>query len=222
MTAPLSVLLKQSTSAAHEAAESSPLMGDLLEGRLDAAAVAALTAQLYTLYGAMESVARSQYGSDPLLAGFLDPALERTAALEADMAFHYGAGWEDQLADGRIVTVPATTAYATLIREHHSAEFMLANHYVRLLGDLSGGQIIHRLVQRHYGIPDDGLNFYLFPGIGKMKQYKDGYRLRLDALALDGVRTGAVLAHAARAFRLNGDIFGDLHSAVGTRPQPAA
>ncbi|MET3173242.1 UNVERIFIED_ORG: heme oxygenase [Arthrobacter sp. UYCu721] len=167
MTAPLSVLLKQSTSAAHEEAESSPFMGDLLEGRLDATVVAALTTQLYTVYGAMESVARSEYGSDPLLAGFLDPALERTAALEADMVFHYGAGWRARLADGRIVTVPATTAYATLIREHHSAEFMLANHYVRLLGDLSGGQIIHRLVQRHYGIPDDGLNCFIFPASGK-------------------------------------------------------
>ncbi|MCP9000857.1 hypothetical protein NFC73_14150 [Pseudarthrobacter sp. RMG13] len=41
MTAPLSVLLKQSTSAAHEEAESSPLMGVLPEGRLDAAAVGA-------------------------------------------------------------------------------------------------------------------------------------------------------------------------------------
>ncbi|MCO4237128.1 biliverdin-producing heme oxygenase [Pseudarthrobacter raffinosi] len=46
MTAPLSVLLTQSTSAAHEEAESSPFMGDLLKGRMDAAAVAALTAQL--------------------------------------------------------------------------------------------------------------------------------------------------------------------------------
>ena len=57
MTDPLSVLLRQSTSAAHEEAESSAFMGDLLEGRLDAAAIASLTAQLYTLYGAMEPAA---------------------------------------------------------------------------------------------------------------------------------------------------------------------
>lgn len=207
MSVSLSALLKASTATAHEQAESSSFVGEMLEGRLDASAVAALTAQLYVLYRDMEAVAKAHYSADPLLGGFLDPALDRTAALEADMAYHFGRDWRSRLDEGSIVVVPEAHAYAAAIRERHSAEMLLANHYVRYLGDLSGGQIIHRLVQRHYGIPDDGLNFYLFPGLENLKRYKDAYRARLDALVLTEGTEESLLQHASEAFEQNRRVF---------------
>lgn len=222
MSNSLSDLLKESTAAAHQQAESSPFVGQLLDGKLDANAVAALTAQLYVVYRDMEIVAKAHYSEDPLLGGFLDPALERTGALEADMAYHYGDGWRGQLEAGEVEVVPATRTYSDAIRNGHSAELLLANHYVRLLGDLSGGQIIHRLVQRHYGIPDAGLNFYLFPGIDKIKTYKDAYRQRLDSLDLDDAGRAAVLDLAQQVFGYNGAIFTDLYAAVGDKQQGVA
>lgn len=222
MPVSLSDLLKESTAAAHQQAESSPFVGELLDGKLDAEAVGALTAQLYVIYRDMEATAQAHYSQNPLLAGFLDPALERTGALEADMAYHHGADWQGKLDGGVIAIVPATRTYSDAITNGHSAEFLLANHYVRLLGDLSGGQIIHRMVQRQYGIPDAGLNFYLFPAIGKIKPYKDAYRQRLDDLDLDEAGRAAVVGHAQRIFAYNGAVFTDLYAAVGDKQQGVA
>lgn len=215
----LSELLKESTASAHEQAESSSFVGELLDGRLNAGAVAALTAQLYLVYRDMEAVAKAHYSSHRLLGGFLDPALERTGALEADMAYHYGADWRLKLDSGDVRIVPATRTYAGAIRDGHSAELLLANHYVRLLGDLSGGQIIYRMVQRHYGIPDAGLNFYLFPAIEKIKPYKDAYKERLDSLPLDDAGRHAVVAHAQKIFGYNGAMFTDLYAGIGSGKQ---
>ena len=219
MSISLSAMLRKSTAAAHEQAESSSFVGELLDGKLDANAVAALTAQLYVVYRDMETVAKVHYREDRLFGGFMDPALERTGALEADMAYHYGEDWRGKLDSGGIVIVPATHTYTDAILNGHSAEFLLANHYVRLLGDLSGGQVIHRLVQRHYGIPDAGLNFYLFPAIDKIKPYKDAYRQRLDALDLDHAGCETVLAHAQQVFGYNRAIFEDLYAAVAGKRQ---
>ena len=81
---------------------------------------------------------------------------------------------------------------------------------MRYLGDLSGGQIIHRLAQRHYGIPDEGLNFYVFASLGKLKAYKEAYRARLDALDLNPAERRAVAAHAEESFDFNHRIFLEL------------
>jgi heme oxygenase len=110
-----------------------------------------------------------------------------------------------------VPVVPSATAYADAVAEHaDDATFLLAHHYVRYLGDLSGGQVIARLVQREYGIGDEGLHFYDFSSLGKPKAYKDAYRVRLDEVALTGAERGAVVEHAQAAFESSRRIFVDL------------
>jgi heme oxygenase (biliverdin-producing, ferredoxin) len=209
--APLSQELKSHTAAAHAEAEGSTFVAELMAGSLDAAALASLLAQSLVIYRAMEA-ALAGHAGDPKLGGFIDPKLARVAALEADMGFHFGADWEAQLADGRIGVVPATVAYADKLATvgRASIEFLLAHHYVRYMGDLSGGLIISRMVQRHYGIAEAGLNFYAFPEIPKPKPYKDAYRARLDATDFTRIQKDAILAFAAESFELNRAVFVDL------------
>ena len=95
--------------------------------------------------------------------------------------------------------------------------YLLAHHYVRYLGDLSGGQVIARLVQRHYGVPDAGLHFYDFSLLGKAKVYKDAYRHQLDAVALSETERQDVLHRARQAFERTRRVFvelADLHAPV--------
>jgi heme oxygenase len=209
--APLSQELKSHTAAAHAEAEDSTFVAELMAGSLNAAALASLLAQSLVIYRAMEA-ALAGHAGDPQLGGFIDPKLARVAALEADMGFHFGADWEAQLADGRIGVVPATVAYADKLATvgRASTEFLLAHHYVRYMGDLSGGLIISRMVQRHYGIAEAGLNFYAFPEIPKPKPYKDAYRARLDATDFTRIQKDAILAFAAESFELNRAVFVDL------------
>jgi len=208
---PLSEELKSHTAAAHAAAEESTFVAELMGGTLDSAALAALLAQSLVIYRALEE-ALAGHADDPQLGGFIDPRLFRVPALEADLAYHYGPDWEAMLADGRIAVAPATRAYAQKLATvgPGSIEFLLAHHYVRYMGDLSGGQIIQRLVQRHYGIADAGLNFYTFPAIEKPKPYKDAYRERLDSTNFSRTQKDAILAFAAESFELNRAVFVDL------------
>jgi len=208
---PLSQELKSHTAAAHSAAEESSFVAELMGGRLDAGALASLLAQSLVIYRAMEQ-ALALHTSDSQLGGFIDPRLARVSALEADLAFHYGADWEEQLADGRISIVPATVAYAQKLAQvgPASIEFLLAHHYVRYMGDLSGGLIIQRMVQRHYGIADAGLNFYAFDEIPKPKTYKDDYRDRLDSTDFTRAQKDVILGFAAESFELNRAVFVDL------------
>lgn len=212
--AALSEELKSHTAAAHSAAEDSSFVAELMGGSLDAGALVSLLDQSLVIYRALET-ALTAHVDHPQLGAFIDPKLARVAALEADMVYHHGADWEAQLTDGRIEIVPATRAYAEALATlgAESIEFLLAHHYVRYMGDLSGGQIIQRLVQRHYGIADEGLNFYTFTEIEKAKPYKDGYRDLMDTADFTREQKDLILAHASDSFELNRAVFVDLAAA---------
>ena len=110
--------------------------------------------------------------------------------------------------------LPATQVYADrLAQTADSLPRYAAHAYTRYLGDLSGGQIIKRMLQRHYGFTSEGIAFYDFPEIHKLKPFKDVYRERLDALPLDDEARAAVVEEARLAFRLNADVFGELGAA---------
>ena len=80
--------------------------------------------------------------------------------------------------------LPATQVYVDrLAQTADSLPRYAAHAYTRYLGDLSGGQIIKRMLQRHYGFTSEGIAFYDFPRSTRLKPFKDVYRERLDALA---------------------------------------
>lgn len=197
-TTPLSVALQEGTACAHAHAERAPFMSVLLDGGLTVAAFASYTGQLHAVYVALERAARAA-AATPVMGALHDPRLERVAALESDLAELCGPQWRDV-----IHALPETRAYAdhldSLSGDGASA---LAHHYVRYMGDLSGGQIIARLAGVHYGLEPRHLSFYDFSGLGKVKPYRDAYRRQLDGLELRAEERETVLAEANRAFDLN-------------------
>ncbi len=202
----LAALVKRSTDAAHRAAESSPFMSDLLDGALPEAAYVELEAQSWFLYRALEAGGRELAG-DPLVAPFLDDALLRQDALEADLRHHLGDDWR-----ARVTMLPATERYVARLAEV-AAEWpagFVAHHYLRYLGDLSGGQIIRTLMARAYGYDADGVRFYIFDGIAKPKPYKDDYRAKMDALPLSDQEVARFIAEVDAAFGLNRALFDEL------------
>ena len=205
-TSTLSVALRTATSRAHESAENSPFVTRLMSGEGTRADFVALTQQLQPVYVALEA-ALERYADHPSVAAVHDPALTRAPRLAADLVA-LGAAEAPGL-------LPATTAYIRRLEGIVRPEALLAHHYVRYLGDLSGGQIIARLVARHYDIPADGLSFYTFDTIAKPKVYKDTYRANLDALDLTPQNRSLVLAEAVEAFLLNQAVFADLERARG-------
>ncbi|MBE1876715.1 heme oxygenase (biliverdin-producing) [Myceligenerans pegani] len=201
----LSALLRDGTRDDHTAAESEPFIEHLMSGDLDRAAYADLAAQQLVVYEALEE-ASAAVRDDARGGTLVFDELTRVPVIEQDLAFLYGPAWREEI---RIL--PAAHEYAARIREVGSSLPHYAAHaYTRYLGDLSGGQIVRRMMERHYGLDGAGLAFYSFPEIPKSKVFKDVYRERLDGLRLDGAEVDAVLAEARLAFRLNRAVFAAL------------
>lgn len=203
--APLSAALHDSTMDAHERAETATFITRLMGGEGSAEGLVALLRQSLPVYEALESACRD-VGPDPRISPILDARLDRAAALRADLERHRDAGRTFD------VIVPAVEDYVAELRAcSGNAAALIGHHYVRYLGDLSGGQIIRTMVRRHYGL-EDGLSFYEFD-IAKPKVYKDNYRNALNTLPLSDDDRQVALDAAARAFDLNHRIFLDLESA---------
>jgi len=206
--ATLSAALRAGTRQDHEAAERSTFVEHLVGGTLPLAGYVDLAAQQHAVYTALEAagdrlVAAGTHG-DLVFA-----ELVRVPAIEADLTHLLGDDWRAQ-----VRVLPATAAYVARLEEVGDDLPRYAAHaYTRYLGDLSGGQILKRMIERHHGLSGEGVSFYDFPQIHKLKPFKDVYRERLDALDLTPAQRDEVVEEARVAFRLNRAVFADLAEA---------
>jgi heme oxygenase len=204
----LSAAMREGSLAEHRAAEDSSFMSELLGGKVNERGYADYLLRLRTAYAAMEELVRA-HGDDAGVAAVHDEALERLAAIDADLDHWLG---HEGAAGDRTVESPAAEAYRQRLVDA-AAEWptlLVAHHYTRYLGDLSGGQAIGRILDRTFELDGAGIAFYDFPEIAKPKIYKDGYRARLDALGLDAEQQERVVSEVKTAFRLNQALFAEL------------
>jgi heme oxygenase len=183
---------------------------DLIGGRLPREDFARFTSQLWYLYQALDAGA-ARLREDPIVGPFLDPRLDRSDALTADLELLVGADWRD-----RIQPLPATTAHVeriALLAGTWPAGY-LAHHYLRYLGDLSGGQVMGRAAQRAYGLTDAGVRFYRFDGIPSGREFKDHYRRLLDAAPWSQDERLRIIGEVGRGFRMSEALFEDLSDTV--------
>ncbi|RVW04157.1 biliverdin-producing heme oxygenase [Rhodococcus xishaensis] len=202
--------IKTETDAAHRATEQSRFVGDLLAGKLLEEGYTALLAQTYLVYEALERAGES-HADDALAAPFIAPELIRLPSLAADLEFLLGSRWREQ-----VVAKPATERYIRRLEEvaFTSPADFVAHHYLRYLGDLSGGQIIRRMLERAYGYEVDGVRFYIFDQITKPKVFKDEYRAKLDRAPLTAEAQTRFIAEVNLAYGLNGALFADLEADI--------
>jgi heme oxygenase len=199
--------LRTATWSAHSTAEHSTYMEALMGGRLSVEGYADLLVQSYAVYAVLEEAA-ARMAADPLAGAFVSGDLLRLPSLEADLQFLLGPAWKSQTS-----LHPATEAYVERLRGvcFDWPGGFVAHHYTRYMGDLSGGQIIGRKVERTYGFTDGrGVEFYAFPGITKPKVFKDAYRARLDAASWDVDEQRRVIDEVLVAYRLNTAMLADL------------
>ncbi|GAA3887507.1 biliverdin-producing heme oxygenase [Saccharothrix violaceirubra] len=198
--------LRSGTRDEHERAERSVFVEALLGGRLGREAYAGLLGQTYLFYDVLENAGET-WRDDPVVGAFVIDGLLRRDALARDLAYLLGADW-------RVEPLPATRAYMDRLHEvcFTSRGAFVAHHYTRYLGDLSGGQVIHRRMRDIYGFEDDGVRFYVFDQVAKPKPFRDHYRALLDAAPWREGERDELVEEANVAFRLNRAVFEDLSS----------
>ena len=207
---PFSQALRERTWTSHGDSEGASFMKDLMSGEGTREDYVALVAQHYFIYEALEAAAE-QFVSDPVATQFITPQLTRLPALEQDLEFLVGPNWRTEIS-----ALPATQQYVDRINQIAAegwAGGFIAHHYTRYMGDLSGGQAIGRLMQRHFGFDTNGVLFYLFDQIASPKHFKDEYREQLDAVAWTGEERDRVIDEVITAYRFNTQLFVDLGAA---------
>ena len=197
----LSAAMRVGSQAEHQEAEDSSFMSELLGGRVNEQGYADYLLRLRTVYDAMEETVRAHL-DQPAVAAVHDTALERLDAIDADL--------DHWCPDGtRTVDSPAAQAYRErLVAAGDWSGLLVAHHYTRYLGDLSGGQAIARLVARHYGATPEQLSFYRFDiAEDGVVRYKRGYREAMNDLALAPEQVDLLIAEVRTSFRMNSAIF---------------
>jgi heme oxygenase len=197
--------LRAGTKKSHTMVESTGFMAGFLRGVVNKEQYSKLVTNFYFVYRAMEDEIY-RLRKHPVVGKIYFPPLERIPQLEKDMEYFYGSDWRNLIAPSE-----ACQKYVNRIREvsDEQPELLIAHHYTRYLGDLSGGQILKGIAANAMGI-EEGLSFYDFPQIADVKGFKESYRTILDALSLTTSQQNAIIVEANYAFRLNMYMFDEL------------
>ncbi|TCK22524.1 heme oxygenase (biliverdin-producing) [Pseudonocardia endophytica] len=213
MSEPLSTALRQATMEVHERAHHSSYMGALLAGELPLADFTLLAEQHRAIYGALEA-ASDALADDPVAGPFVIDGLRRVPALRADL---------EALGSRSPRVLPATRAYvARICASVDDPPRFVAHHYTRYLGDLAGGQMVGKLLERTYGVTGPGSSFYDFRALGSPSKFRTRYRALLDAAPWGPAEQARVADEAVHAFELNIAVFDELADAVGIAPALAS
>jgi heme oxygenase len=211
----LSERLRTATRDLHAEVERTGIMPALLSGRIGRADYAALLRNLHRIYAALET-AIDRHATHPCIAPLDLRPLARAEALAADLEVVHGPRWRDEIP---LDAAGATYAERLAGLDATDPECLVAHAYVRYLGDLSGGRIVHRVVARSLALPDAaGLRFYQFPAVGDLAAAALRFRHALDRLPLDAAAVDRVVAEAAWAFAQHGELFARLAPHGAPRP----
>jgi heme oxygenase len=206
MSEPISTLLRNSSRPAHQDAENSGFIVKLMRGQLNLDAYKNYLINMAWLYTALEKQASS---GAPLTTTetIWDSRLERVESITQDLANLGVSDWK--------LTTKPTRAMQSYIEHLESLDGrsdlrLVAHHYTRYLGDLSGGQAIAALVARHYQVLPEQLNFYNFTKIDDLVRYKEQYRSALDGIKVQGPELETLVEEVKLAFEFNQKVFEDL------------
>lgn len=191
--------INERTGALHLEAEKTGIVRALLRGTADRYGYALLLRNLLPAYERMEA-ALDERRDAPGIAPIADRALYRSEALVADLRQIHGEEWTCALP---VLASADRYADRIAVAAAEDAGGLVAHAYVRYMGDLSGGQILKRLLSRTLGLPPAALGFYDFPAIADVDAFKAGYRDAVERAAAQFPRSGAIVDEAAEAFRLN-------------------
>ncbi|KAF9369191.1 heme oxygenase (decycling) 1 [Podila verticillata] len=202
----LAVDLKEGTKTVHADAERSKFMKYFFKGEVSPATYGRFLISLYHVYTALEKALDAHKDNANLQLLYFPAELARKAALEEDLEFFNGPEWRDMLNP----VSPAQQAYIDAIERcsNTKPELLLAHSYVRYLGDLSGGQILAKKLQKYNDLPKGkGVAFYTFDLIEDKDGFKDQFRKRLNQVEVDEETHRQIVEESCQAFIRNIDVF---------------
>lgn len=209
-TKKLSKILRRETWGDHERAQYSNFEVALVKGTISREAYRDLLAQMFHVYRALEERGE-ELKDDPIARQIVIPELNRTAAVEADLAFYFGPDWKDQISE-----LPVTKEYVARVRNATPVQFV-AHHYTRYLADLSGGVMIDEALRKAWNLDLDGRRYYIFEDIPVPVDFKNSYRATLDDLPVSKDQKLEMIIEAIAAYEYNIEVVSELAERYGVK-----
>ncbi len=210
--------LREHTRELHTRVERSGYMRALLRGQVDRPGYCVLLRNLREIYLALES-GLARHGQSRAIAPVHLPGLARSAALARDLAALHGPDWQ-----GAIAVVPATGTYVQRLQElaDGNPPYLVAHAYVRYLGDMSGGQLVRKVVKGSLQLDGAyGTEFYDFGGPEEAARLAQSFRAGLDAIPIDAQGIAALAREAQQAFSLHEELFAQIEGQRRAAATPA-
>ncbi len=201
----LARLLRERTADLHGRAERAGIMRNVLSGQFDQRTYCMLLRNLHAIYACLEPALASHATYFPI-DQIYDARLIRQHALVADLNMLYGKAWAHDIGLAR-ATVDYTVRIAELSRTRPT--LLVAHAYTRYLGDLSGGQVLARIVSGTLQTDRVGTDFDVFPEPGAAAlamRFREG----LAGLGLDEAVCTEIATEARTAFSLHIEMFEQL------------
>jgi heme oxygenase len=197
------------THEQHAEAERSGIVAAILAGKVSVAGYALYLRNLLPAYQCLEQMLVGSPTLGPL-ADLAAPALCRAPSIRADLDAMIGPQWHRD-----VPLLPVAKRYASRIGQAGSGDgqLLIAHVYTRYLGDLSGGPILRRRLERCFG-PGFPLRFTEFHAIGDKSAFVAAFRTALDAAGSQLSDEPAMLREVQAAFRLNIDLSLEVDAAV--------
>ena len=203
----LAIKLREGTQQSHAATEKIGFMKCFVKGMVDRSCFAKFLSNLYFVYSELEA-ALENHKNHPCISVLYFPELNRKANLEKDLEFYYGSEWQN-----KITPLAATQNYISRIREvaEKEPELLIGHAYTRYMGDLSGGQMLQKVVQSTLKLEGyQGTSFYNFEQIPDKKAFKNTYREALDKVPVDEKTADKIVVEANNSFQFNMQIAKEL------------
>lgn len=200
----LSTRLRESSMDAHKNAEGSSFIKDLFQGKCSDKKYAQYLWALREVYQTLEN-AMTEHKSQAQVKCVFYPELFRTEPLNNDLKV-----WNEGSVNENLQQ--AVNEYKNHLKQLQTDKpHLLVSHaYVRYLGDLSGGQILGKIMSKRF--PENrGLNFYTY-NFSDFTERKNAYRSQLDVIGEQVPHfTNDICDEAITAFKLNERIFESLN-----------
>jgi heme oxygenase len=211
---PFSDVLRERTMRLHAKAERSGVLADILRRNCDRGGYALLLRNLLPAYERLEAELSAR-AAHPVLGIFAHRALCRSDRLRADLRNIQGDDWERSLP-----LLESSAAYVAGITGAAVGNGLrLVSHaYVRYFGDLSGGQVIKKILGKSLSLPSDVLTVYEFPEVD-VAALKVKMRDALDRAERFTDDPHMLVIEAMSAFEYNIGVSREVHDALAQSPR---
>jgi len=211
----LSKQIREGTKKSHTMAENTGFISCFLKGVVEKKSYVKLMSDLYYVYSSMEEEIEKNK-NDSIVSKIYYTELFRKSSIEEDLKYYLGEDWKS-----KVTQTNSCKEYVARIKEvsDFCPMLLIAHHYTRYIGDLSGGKVLKGIAQTALDVDDDGMNFYIFKDIQDEKEFKNNYRKTLDSLPLSQSQIDLIVSEANNAFKYNMKVFkeveGNLISTIG-------